>query len=165
MQELIQLLFNGVALGSVYALAALGFVIVYSATSVVNFAAGQFVMLGTFFGVSTIIHAQWPIAAAYPIAIAMMVAFGVLFYAMVHLPLQNRPVVSVIIGTVAVGIAMQNGALLIWDAWPFRLPSPFGDGTVSVGGAVITVHALATIVITLLLIARTVRAATSDRHW
>jgi branched-subunit amino acid ABC-type transport system permease component len=47
MQEMIQLLVNGVALGSVYALAALGFVIVYSATSVVNFAAGQFVMLGT----------------------------------------------------------------------------------------------------------------------
>ncbi|QDJ49617.1 branched-chain amino acid ABC transporter permease [Bordetella hinzii] len=153
MQEMIQLLVNGVALGSVYALAALGFVIVYSATSVVNFAAGQFVMLGTFFGVTTIIQAQWPAALAYPVALAMMALFGLLFYVLVHLPLQNRPVVAVIIGTVAAGIAMQNGALLIWDAWPFRMPSPFGDGTVSLAGGVITVHALATIGITLLLIA------------
>ena len=153
MQELIQLLVNGVALGSVYALAALGFVIVYSATSVVNFAAGQFVMLGTFFGVTAIVQWQWPAPLAYPAALAMMAAFGLLFYALVHLPLQNRPVVSVIIGTVAAGIAMQNGALLIWDAWPFRIPSPFGEGTVSLGGGVITIHALTTIGVTLLLIA------------
>ncbi|MCJ9713985.1 branched-chain amino acid ABC transporter permease, partial [Bordetella hinzii] len=86
MQEMIQLLVNGVALGSVYALAALGFVIVYSATSVVNFAAGQFVMLGTFFGVTTIIQAQWPAALAYPVALAMMALFGLLFYVLVHLP-------------------------------------------------------------------------------
>ena len=151
-QELIQLIINGIALGSVYALAALGFVIVYSATSVVNFAAGQFVMLGTFFGVTTIVQAQWPGAAAYPVAIALMAVFGILFYVTVHLPLQNRPVVSVIIGTVAAGIAMQNGALLIWDAWPFRMPSPFGEGTINLGGSVITVHAVATIVITALLI-------------
>lgn len=152
MQELIQLLINGVALGSVYALAALGFVIVYSATSVVNFAAGQFVMLGTFFGVSTIVQAQWPVLLAYPATILLMVVFGALFYALVHLPLQNRPVVSVIIGTVAAGIAMQNAALLIWDAWPFRMPSPFGEGTVNLAGSVITVHALATIAITAVLI-------------
>jgi len=153
MQTLIQLLVNGIALGSVYALAALGFVIVYSATSVVNFAAGQFVMLGTFFGVAAILQAQWPMALAWPAALAMMAAFGLAFYALVHLPLQNRPVVSVIIGTVVAGIAMQNAALLLWGPWPFRLPSPFGDGMVSLGGGVITVHALTTIGVTLLLIA------------
>ncbi|HEY0295506.1 MAG TPA: branched-chain amino acid ABC transporter permease [Bordetella sp.] len=153
MQDFIQLIVNGVALGSVYALAALGFVIVYSATGIVNFSAGQFVMLWTFFGVTTVLQAQLPTIEAYPLAIAMMAAFGVLFYLAVHFPLQGRPVVAVIIGTVAVGIAIQNAALLIWGAWPFRIPSPFGDGTVSLGGSVITVHALATIVITMLLIA------------
>jgi branched-chain amino acid transport system permease protein len=151
--QLLQLLINGVALGSVYALAALGFVIVYSATSVVNFAAGQFVMLGTFLGVTTIVVMHLPAALAYPLAIAGMACFGVIFYFVIHLPLQKRPVVAVIIGTVAVGIAMQNLALLIWGPFPVRIPSPFGDAVVSVGSSVVTVHALATIAITAVLIA------------
>jgi branched-chain amino acid transport system permease protein len=58
MADLFQLLVNGLAIGSVYALAAIGFVIVYSATGVVNFAAGQFVMLGTFAGVAMLVNAR-----------------------------------------------------------------------------------------------------------
>lgn len=153
MQQLLQLLVNGVALGSVYALAALGFVIVYSATGVVNFAAGQFVMLGTFFGVAAIVQARLPVELGYLAAVAGMALFGVLFFLGVHLPLRKRPVVSVIIGTVAAGIVMQNAALLVWGPWPARLPSPFGDTAISIGGATISMHALATIVITAILIA------------
>lgn len=152
MQQLLQLVVNGVALGSVYALAALGFVIVYSATGVVNFAAGQFVMLGTFFGVAAIVQAHLPIGLGYLAAVLGMAVFGVLFFFAVHLPLRKRPVVFVIIGTVAAGIVMQNAALLVWGPWPARLPSPFGDSAVSVGAATISVHALATIVITGVLI-------------
>lgn len=143
---------NGVALGSVYSLVALGFIIVYSATSVVNFATGQFVMLGAFFGVMTILNLRVAPALAYPLAIAGMAVFGVIFYVAVHLPLQKRPVVSVIIGTVAAGIVMQNAALLIWGPLPSRIPSLFGDANVSIGSSVVTVHALATIGITLVLI-------------
>ncbi|WAL81270.1 branched-chain amino acid ABC transporter permease [Pandoraea sp. XJJ-1] len=153
MQQLLQLVVNGVALGSVYALAAIGFVIVYSATGIVNFAAGQFVMLGTFFGVAAIVQAKLPIELGYFVAVGGMAVFGLLFFLGVHLPLRKRPVVSVIIGTVAVGIAMQNAALLIWGPWPARMPSPFGDHTLSLAGATISVHAIATIVITAVLIA------------
>lgn len=153
MQQLLQLVVNGVALGSVYALAAIGFVIVYSATGIVNFAAGQFVMLGTFFGVAAIVQAKLPIELGYLVAVGCMAVFGLLFFLGVHLPLRKRPVVSVIIGTVAVGIAMQNAALLIWGPWPVRVPSPFGDHTLSLAGATISVHAVATIVITAVLIA------------
>ncbi|HJV82070.1 branched-chain amino acid ABC transporter permease [Noviherbaspirillum sp.] len=153
MDALFQLVINGVALGSVYALAALGFVIVYSSTSIVNFAAGQFVMLGTFLGVLTILNLQLPAGVAYPLAIGGMALFGLVFYFAIHLPLQKRPIVSVIIGTVAAGIIMQNAALLIWGPWPSRIPSLFGDGTIAIGASVVTVHALATIGITLMLIA------------
>lgn len=152
MDALLQLLVNGVALGSVYSLVALGFIIVYSATSVVNFAAGQFVMLSAFFGVMTILNLKLAPALAYPLAIAGMAVFGVIFYVAIHLPLQKRPVVSVIIGTVAAGIVMQNAALLIWGPLPSRIPSLFGDANVSIGSSVVTVHALATIGITLVLI-------------
>jgi branched-chain amino acid transport system permease protein len=152
LDALLQLVVNGVALGSVYSLVALGFIIVYSATSVVNFATGQFVMLGAFFGVMTILNLRVAPALAYPLAIAGMAVFGVIFYVAVHLPLQKRPVVSVIIGTVAAGIVMQNAALLIWGPLPSRIPSLFGDANVSIGSSVVTVHALATIGITLVLI-------------
>jgi branched-chain amino acid transport system permease protein len=152
-QDLFQLLVNGVALGSIYALAALGFVLVYSTTNIVNFATGQFVMLGTFFGVTTIIKIGMPVWAGSLAAIAMMAVFGLVFFALVHLPLRKRPVVSIVIGTVAAGIGMQNAALLTWGAWPFRLPSPFGSGLIQLGTSTISLHALATIGITVTLIA------------
>lgn len=152
MQDLVQLLVNGVALGSVYALAALGFVIVYSATGIVNFAAGQFVMLGALFGVTTVLQLGLPMPIAMLLAVAMMGAFGFLFYFGVHLPLRSQPAVTVVIATVMIGLSMQNGANLIWGSLPFRLPSPFGDGTLNVYGSAITVHAVASIGITALLI-------------
>jgi len=152
MQDLIQLLVNGVALGSVYALAALGFVIVYSATGIVNFAAGQFVMLGAMFAVTTVLQLALPMAIAIPLAVAMMAAFGFLFYYGVHLPLRAQPAVTVVIATVMIGLSMQNGAHMLWGSLPFRLPSPFGDATLDLLGNQITVHALASIGITAALI-------------
>jgi branched-chain amino acid transport system permease protein len=153
MADLIQLLINGLAIGSVYALAAIGFVIVYSATGVVNFAAGQFVMFGTFAGVATLINAQLPWPGAYGAALAAMVLFGALFFLIVYLPLRNSSVVTIIVATVAVSITMQNAALLTFGSWPFRLPSPVEGLTVTIGGAIVSVHALAVIVVTAIMVA------------
>ena len=152
MADLIQLVTNGLALGSVYALAAIGFVIVYSATGVVNFAAGQFVMLGTFAGVTTLLHFGLPMPVGYAGAVALMALFGLLFYAVVYLPLSRSPVVTIIIGTVAIGITLQNAALLTFGSWPFRLTSPVEDMVVEIGGAVIPMHAIAVVVATAVLI-------------
>src|ERR1700743_1803633 len=123
MADFVQLLVNGLAIGSVYALAPMGFVIVYSANGVVNFAAGQFVMFGTFAGVATLIDAQLPWPLAYGGALVIMALFGALFFIGVYLPLRRSSIVTIIIGTVAVGIIMQNAVLLSFGSWPFRLPS------------------------------------------
>lgn len=152
MQDLLQLIMNGVALGSVYALAALGFVIVYTSTGIVNFASGQFVMLGAFAGVTTVMQWGLPKALGYLTALALMAVFGLAFYLGVHLPLRKRAPVTIIIATVMVGIAMHNAAHLIWGAWPVRMESPLGDGIIEIFGSAIAVHALATIAITALLI-------------
>jgi branched-chain amino acid transport system permease protein len=82
----------------------------------------------------------------------MMALFGLLFYAVVHLPLAKRQPTIIIIGTVMVGIVMQNAANLIWGSWPFRVESPFGDGNLTLFGSTIPVHTVATIAITALLI-------------
>lgn len=153
MADFVQLLVNGLAIGSVYALAAIGFVIVYSATGVVNFAAGQFVMFGTFAGVATLINAQLPWPAAYSAALVIMALFGALFFLAVYLPLRRGSVVTIIIGTVAISITMQNAALLSFGSWPFRLASPVGDSAVNLGGAIISIHALGVVGVTAVMVA------------
>jgi branched-chain amino acid transport system permease protein len=115
MADFIQLLINGLAIGGIYALAALGFVIVYSSTGVVNFAAGQFVMFGTFAGVAMLVDAQLPWPLGYGAALAAMALFGALFF-LLYLPLRKNSMVTIIIGTVAIGIMMQNAALLAFPA-------------------------------------------------
>lgn len=153
MADFVQLLVNGLAIGSVYALAATGFVIVYSATGVVNFASGQFVMFGTFAGVAMLINAQLPWPFAYGAALAVMALFGVLFFIAVYLPLRRSPVVTIIIGTVAISITMQNAALLTFGSWPFRLPSPVEGSTLMLGSAIISTHALGVVGVTAIMVA------------
>lgn len=152
MADFIQLLVNGLALGSVYAIAAIGFVIVYSATGVVNFAAGQFVMFGTFAGVAMMITAKLPWAVGFVGALIGMAAFGLVFFISAYTPLRKSPVVTIIIGTVAVGIVMQNVALLAFGSWPFRLPSPLEGVTIDLAGATISAHAAMVIVVTVALV-------------
>jgi len=152
MSDLIQLFVNGLALGSVYALAAIGFVIVYSATGVVNFASGQFVMFGTFAGVSMLLNAGLPWAVGYLAVFVVMAVFGAGFFACLYLPLRKSPVATMIIGTVAIGILMQNVALLAFGSWPFRLPSPLDGLSVHMFGAVISAHALMVVAVTALLV-------------
>ncbi|WP_441232092.1 branched-chain amino acid ABC transporter permease [Tardiphaga sp. 215_C5_N2_1] len=152
MADLIQLTINGLAIGGVYALAAIGFVLVYEATGVVNFAAGQFVMFGTFAGVVTLVNAQLPWPIAYVVALLAMGAFGAIFFITVYWPLRVSPAVTVIIATVAISITMQNAALLAFGSWPVRIPSPIEGMTVEFGGAVVSLHTLMALAVTALLV-------------
>jgi len=151
-QQLIQLIVSGIAVGSVYALVGLAFILVNEATGVVNFATGQFVTIGCFFAVTTVIQMGLPLFVAYPAALLAMAVFGVVFYAVVFRPLQDRSVVTVIIGTVMIGIVIQNSALITWGSVPFRPRSPFGRQIVDVFGAAISAHALFVIAVAFLLI-------------
>jgi branched-chain amino acid transport system permease protein len=151
-QQLIQLIVSGFAVGSVYALVGLAFILVNEATGVVNFATGQFVTIGCFVAVTTVIQMGLPLFLAYPAALLAMAVFGIVFYAIVFRPLQDRSVVTVIIGTVMIGIVIQNGALMTWGSVPFRPRSPFGRQVVDVFGAAISAHALFVIAVAFLLI-------------
>jgi branched-chain amino acid transport system permease protein len=151
-QQLLQLIVSGLAVGSVYALVGLAFILVNEATGVVNFATGQFVMVGCFMAVTTVIQMALPLGLAYPLALAAMALFGAVFYALVFRPLQNRAVVTVIIGTVMIGIVFQNTALIAWGSVPFRPRSPFGRQVIDVFGAQISAHALFVIAVALAMI-------------
>jgi branched-chain amino acid transport system permease protein len=148
----LQTVFNGLAIGCIYALLALGFVLVYEATGVVNFAAGQFVVIGAFLGISAI-SAVGAVVPGTALALLAMIALGILFFVVVYRPLQSSPVVTVIVGTIAVGIIVQNVGLLIWGPLPQRLPSPFGVAPLALGGVVVSAHILAVIAITVTVVA------------
>ena len=89
--------FNGIAIGCIYALMALGFVLVYEATGVVNFAAGQMVVLGAFFGLTGVAALGQAPIPGYLFALLSMMVLGVIFYFFVYRPLQNSPVVTILV--------------------------------------------------------------------
>ena len=149
----VQTVINGLAIGSIYALMALGFVIIYQATGVVNFATGQFVVVGAFLGVSSVAGLNNIAGLGFVAAIAAMVALGMLFFVAVYRPLQRSPVVTVVVGTIAVGIIVQNLCLLIWGPLPQRLASPFGLEPLALGGVIVSRHIIAVVGVTALVVA------------
>ena len=72
MTQLLQLCINGLALGSVYTLVALAFILISESTGVVNFATGQFVMLGCFFGIGSVMQLHLPLVPGYAVALLAM---------------------------------------------------------------------------------------------
>jgi len=149
---ILQLIVNALAVGSVYAVTALSFEIAYESTGVVNFSTGQLVTAGALVGASVSGTAVRLAPVAYPAVIAAMALLGLLFFVAAYLPLRHRPVLTVIIGTVAVGILVQNVSLLVWGPLPIATASPVGNGTASWAGLVVPYHALFVIAATAVLI-------------
>lgn len=148
----IQLIINALAVGSIYAVTALSFEIAYESTGVVNFSTGQLVTAGALVGASVSGTAMSLAPVAYPAVILAMALLGLLFFVGAYLPLRSRPVLTVIIGTVAVGILVQNVSLLVWGPLPIAAASPVGNGTLRWAGLVVPYHVLFVIGATSVLI-------------
>ena len=146
-----QLLVNGIALGSAYALCALGFVLIVNATGAVNFAQGDMVMVGGIAAVGLASVLPLPGLALMPLVLAMTAALGLLFSAIAYFPLRSRPPVSVFISTIAVGIMLQNMATATFGPEPRTGPSLLGGGTVRLGGVFLSAQSLAIIVVAAVL--------------
>ena len=152
MAQFIQLVFNAIAVGSIYAVVALSFEIAYEATGVVNFATGQLVSIGALLGASALVFSGGNFVGAYALVFAGMAVVGLVFFLVVFMPLRRQPVLTIIIGTVAIGIAIQNVAQLVWGALPIRTQSPAGTASVDLFGAVVSQHVLYVIGVAALLI-------------
>jgi branched-chain amino acid transport system permease protein len=119
----LQLLFTGIGVGSIYALVALGFVLIYRATNVVNFAQGDFAMLGAFAMVVLAIDFELPYWLSIMITLVLLVGFGALFNLGVYYPLRHRSFLPVIISTIGASILLENGVLAAYGPRPQSLPS------------------------------------------
>jgi branched-chain amino acid transport system permease protein len=139
--ELLQYLLSGVTVGAVYALVALGFTLIYNASDVVNFAQGEFVMLGgmiTFFAWQAGI--ALPLAAILAIAAAAIV--GVLLNKLAIEPARGAPVASLIVITIGASIFLRGGAQLVFDKQLHRFPSFSADDPINILGATILPQSL-----------------------
>jgi branched-chain amino acid transport system permease protein len=141
MPELLQFLLSGITVGAVYALVALGFTIIYNASDVVNFAQGEFVMLG---GMITVFAsaAGLPLPLAALIAIIATAGVGVALNKLAIEPARGAPVVSLIIITIGASIFIRGAAQLVFDKQIHRFPAFSGDRPIAIGGATILPQSL-----------------------
>jgi len=129
----LQLLVTGFSMGSIYAIVALSMVLLVNAVNVINFAEGEFVMLGAFLIVTTAGSWHLPYPLAMGAATLIMGAVGYLFHRAAYHPLRGKGFLPVIISTVGCSLALQNLAQGIWGAQPLSADPPFGIDIVTIG--------------------------------
>ena len=105
---MLQLTINGLALGSVYALVALGLFMIFNTVQIVNFAQGQLLMLGAFIGITGAVQHELPIAAVWLLTVAAMSLIGIVFMVIGYFPLRGKPPFLAILTTIALGIVIEN---------------------------------------------------------
>ena len=124
---------NGVLIGLMYSLIALGFVLVYKATDAINFAQGEFVMLAGFIIAGMLMLAGAPFWLAVIAAVAGMVAFGFGLERIVLRPLIGRPIIAVIMATIGLATVLRGAAPLFFGAETQALPLPISDEPIVLG--------------------------------
>lgn len=135
MSDLIQLLLSGVALGMIYALLAFGYNITFSTSRTINFAQGEFLMLGALTGLTIAVTLGLPYAVAALGALLIGALLGVVLERVAIRPaLRTGSTVSWILATVAFGIVARNAAERIWGTDDSRFPAPLGSEPLQVAG-------------------------------
>lgn len=131
---------NGLVLGSVYALIALGFSLVFGVANIVNFAQGAFVMLGAFFALSALsaLGPGLPLWLACVVAVAGTAVVGLLIELVALRPLKNAPYIAPLLSTLAIALVLDTGAEIVWGHEYQPFPSPLQSYVFFVGGAFVT---------------------------
>lgn len=151
--ELLQLLFGGIANGCIYGLVALGFVLIYKASEGVNFAQGDMMMLGAFIALGFGNSAQ----LGLPFGVAMLASMAVMFGVGLGIErvfvrqIFGQPQFALVILTIALGFVLRFVAGSIWGYTPLVLETPFSGRSLNVGGVILGVADLVTIVVTAVL--------------
>ena len=148
-----QMLAAGLAMGSIYALVALGFVLIFNAVGVVNFAQGEFVMVPAFVAVALMSAFNLPFLLVYLITILFMALFGIVFQRIAYYPLRNRSFLPVVISTIGVSIFLRNGAQVVFGAEPELMPRPTPPNVLNISGVFIDPQYIVIIAVTLILLA------------
>ena len=153
---LVQLLISGIALGCIYALIALGFVLIYKATETVNFAQGELMMLGAFGALVLMKSLGWSYWAAAPLAVVGMMALGVCIERLVIRPILGQPQFTIVMLTIGLGYLCRGLVTMVPEIGSdtSTLEVPYKGQVIDLGGgAVVGVDQLMIIAATAVLCA------------
>jgi branched-chain amino acid transport system permease protein len=175
-ERFVAILMSGLGQGAVYALIALGIVLLVNATGVINFAQGDLMTLGAYVGFFFLVEHGTSQILMYVLTLIVLFIAGVLLERVGYAPLRNREPLTIVISTFALGLGIRS-ALIVWQGSdPLNLPSPFGTDTVDVLGAEVSKQVILTIIITIIVglalfflfqrspMGRQVRALAADRE-
>ena len=151
MLDFVQQTISGVAVGCVYGLIALGFVLIYKATEVVNFAQGELMMLGAFVSFTFITSLGLNYWLGFALCIVCTAALGMLMERLVVRPILGSPQFSIVRATSGLGMVLRALAGMIWGTDDLRIETPFSKGVFKLGGLTIAADNLSIIVATALL--------------
>jgi branched-chain amino acid transport system permease protein len=146
-----QYLLTGLTVGAIYALVALGFSIIFNASHVINFAQGEFVMIGGMATVS-LVAAGVPYLLAIPLAIAGAALVGLALEKFAVEPARGASVVTLIIITIGASIFLRGLATRVWDKNLHALKSFTGDSPIAIGGATILPQSIWVLGVTLAIV-------------
>ena len=150
-------LINGISLGSVYAIIALGYTMVYGIAKMLNFAHGDVIMIGAYVSFCAMQYLGLPALVSVVLAMVACTALGIIIEGLAYKPLRQAPSLAVLI--TAIGVSLQNSALLIWGSAPKSYPSVNTHGSINLmdgqlvisGGTIVTVLANIVIMVALTL--------------
>jgi branched-chain amino acid transport system permease protein len=148
----LQMITAGLAMGSIYALVALGFVLIFNAVNVVNFAQGEFVMVPAFVAVALMEFFNIPFPWIYLITVLFMGIFGIVFQRIAYFPLRHRTFLPVVIATIGVSIFLKNGAQIVFGAEPKLMHRPTPPDVMNLAGVFVDPQYIVIIVCTLALL-------------
>jgi len=159
MTQFLSYLCNGISLGSVYAIIALGYTMVYGIAKMLNFAHGDVIMIGGYIAFSAMQYWNFPPVISVIAAMLVCTALGVTIERLAYKPLRQATSLAVLITAIGMSYLLQNIALLVWGANPKSFPSVVGVGSLSLlggqlivsGAAVVTIVACVIIMIALTL--------------
>jgi branched-chain amino acid transport system permease protein len=153
LQFAVALAVSGLAIGLMYSLIALGFVLVYKATDAINFAQGEFVMLAGFVAALVLGIRGTPVIVAVAAALAVMIVFSFALERIVLRPLLGRPVVAVIMATIGLAAILRGLPPITVGGGTRALTLPIGDTPIVIGPASLPPIQVLGVVVTLLFLA------------
>lgn len=133
MNEVMQVIANGLVIGGTYALMAVGLTVIFGYINLVNMAHGELYMVGGFFLYTTVVLMGLPFIVAFPLTLVVAAALGMGLDYVVIKPLRGQGEMVGILITIGLSMILQNVALLIWDPVPKRVPPPIAATNWSIG--------------------------------
>ena len=175
--QILQYLINGISIGSVYAIIALGYTMVYGIAKMLNFAHGDIIMVGAYISFCVPNYLGLPAVVSVIAAMVVCTLLGILIEKLAYMPLRGTPSLAVLITAIGVSYFLQNGAQLIWGSAPKNFASivplkPIflaGGALVITGEVIVTILASVLIMVGLTLfttktkIGKAMRAVSEDR--